>query len=174
MWASELHREQVRKGGQVPYIAHLLAVTAFVLEGGGDEDEAIAAVLHDAVEDQGGAETRAAIVERFGERVAEIVDGCTDSDETPKPPWRARKTAFIESLATASTSVRLVVAADKLHNATCTLHDLREHGPAVWDRFRGRENAMWYYRSILDALWAFGPNRLVRQFEMIVSELDTL
>lgn len=174
MWASELHREQTRKGGRTPYIAHLLAVTALVLEGGGDEDEAIAAVLHDAVEDQGGARTRAQIVERFGERVARIVDGCTDTDETPKPPWRARKSAFIESLALADPSVRLVVTADKLHNATCTLHDLREHGPGVWDRFRGRENAMWYYRSVLEALAAFGPSRLVQQLEMIVSELDTL
>jgi (p)ppGpp synthase/HD superfamily hydrolase len=172
-WASELHRDQKRKGGRVPYIAHLLAVAALVLEAGGDEDEAIAALLHDAVEDQGGAPTRAAIEERFGPRVAAIVDGCTDTDETPKPPWKARKVAYLEALAQADDSVRLVVGADKLHNATCTLHDLRREGPAVWDRFRGRDNAIWYYRSVLETLSDGGPNLLVRQLEMIVCELET-
>jgi (p)ppGpp synthase/HD superfamily hydrolase len=158
----------------VPYIAHLLAVTALVLEAGGDEDEAIAAVLHDAIEDQGGPPIRAAIEERFGSRVASIVEGCTDTDQTPKPPWRERKAAFLEALASADESVRLVVGADKLHNATCTLHDLRAEGPGAWDRFRGRENAMWYYRSVLETLARSGPNRLVRQLEMILSELETL
>ena len=174
LWASELHRNQRRKGGGAPYMAHLLAVTALVLEAGGDEDEAIAALLHDAIEDQGGPPVRAAIEERFGPRVAAIVEGCTDSDETPKPPWRERKTAFLEALSRADDSVRLVVGADKLHNATCTLHDLRREGPVVWDRFRGRENAIWYYRSVLETLSRGGSNRLVRQLEMILSELDTL
>ena len=173
-WAAELHRSQKRKGGQVPYVAHLLAVSALVLEAGGDEDEAIAALLHDAVEDQGGPPTRAAIEERFGPRVAAIVDGCTDTDQIPKPPWKARKTAFLQALAQADASVRLVVGADKLHNATCTLHDLRREGPVVWDRFRGRENAIWYYRSVLETLSGGGPSLLVRQLEMIVSELETL
>ncbi len=90
-YASQLHRDQARKGTQIPYVSHLLAVAAIVLEHGGTEDEAIAALLHDAVEDQGGAETRAVIRERFGENVAAIVDGCTDADITPKPPWKERK-----------------------------------------------------------------------------------
>jgi GTP pyrophosphokinase len=173
-WASELHREQRRKGGDVPYIAHLLAVTALVLEAGGGEDEAIAAVLHDAVEDQGGAATRAAIAERFGSRVGAIVDGCTDSDQTPKPEWRGRKTAFLDRLASAEPSIRLVVSADKLHNATSTLLDLRAEGPAVWERFRGREKALWYYRSVVAALGPSGSNPLVRRLEAVVAELETL
>jgi GTP pyrophosphokinase len=174
VWASQLHREQRRKGGGAPYISHLLAVAALVLEAGGDEDEAIAALLHDAVEDQGGAPILAQIERRFGARVASIVAGCTDTDQTPKPPWRERKTEFLDALAAADASVKLVVAADKLHNATCTLHDLRSEGPPTWDRFRGREKAMWYYRSVLATLARSGPNPLVRQLEMIVAELETL
>lgn len=174
VWASELHREQWRKGGKVPYIAHLLAVTALVLEGGGDEDEAIAALLHDAVEDQGGPPTRAAIEERFGPRVAAIVEGCTDTDQIPKPPWRGRKSAFLRRLASADASVQLVVTADKIHNTTSTLHDLRAEGPAVWDRFRGRENALWYYNAVLETLVLSGSNPLVRRLEMVLSELETL
>jgi GTP pyrophosphokinase len=173
-WASALHRQQRRKGGNVPYIAHLLAVTALVLEAGGDEEEAIAALLHDAVEDQGGASVRAAIEERFGPRVAAIVEGCTDTDQDPKPPWRERKTAFLVALEGADASVRLVVAADKLHNATCTLHDLRYEGPTAWDRLRGREKALWYYRSVLETLACSGSNPLVRRLELIVAELETL
>ena len=172
-WASELHRGQLRKGAGAPYISHLLAVTALVLEAGGDEDEAIAAVLHDAVEDQGGAPVRAAIEERFGARVAAIVDGCTDTDETPKPPWRERKTAFLQSLASADPSVRLVVSADKLHNATCTLHDLQTEGPAAWERIRGREKALWYYRSVVEALAGAGSSPLIRRLEVVVGELET-
>lgn len=173
-WASELHREQRRKGGDVPYIAHLLAVTALVLEAGGDEDEAIAAVLHDAVEDQGGARVRAEIEERFGPRVAAIVEGCTDTDEDPKPPWRERKARFLTALENAGASVRLVVTADKLHNATCTLHDLHAHGPAAWDRIRDREKALWYYRSVLETLARAGSNPLVRRLEGVVAELEAL
>jgi (p)ppGpp synthase/HD superfamily hydrolase len=173
-WASELHRGQRRKGGGVPYISHLLAVTALVLEAGGDEDEAIAAVLHDAVEDQGGPPVRAEIEKRFGPRVAAIVDGCTDTDQDPKPPWRERKTAFIQALESSDASVRLVVSADKLHNATCTLHDLRREGPAAWERMRGREKALWYYRSVTETLVRSGPNVLVGRLEAVVAELETL
>src|SRR5438045_2699042 len=95
LFAAQRHQKQHRKGTRIPYVAHLLSVAALVLEDGGDEDEAIAALLHDAVEDQGGAEMRSEVAERFGERVATIVDGCTDTDVTPKPPWRARKVAYI-------------------------------------------------------------------------------
>lgn len=173
-WASELHREQRRKGGGVPYISHLLAVTALVLEAGGDEDEAIAAVLHDAVEDQGGPPIHAAIEERFGPRVAAIVAGCTDTDASPKPPWRERKSAFILALASADASVRLVVSADKLHNATCTLQDLHREGPAAWERMRGRDKALWYYRSVTEALLRSGSNPLVERLQAVVAELETL
>src|SRR4051794_14565870 len=125
VYATRLHAQQVRKGSGVPYIAHLLAVTAIAMEYGADEDTAIAALLHDAVEDQGGAATREAIRRRFGERVVAIVDGCTDTEVTPKPPWRARKDAYVAHVLVAPPDVRLVSAADKLHNARSILADYR-------------------------------------------------
>ena len=115
VYAANLHAAQTRKVSGEPYLAHLLGAAAIVLDYGGDEDEAIAALLHDAIEDQGGPAARAEILRRFGERVAAIVEGCTDTDAFPKPPWRQRKEAFLERLRTAAPSVRLVVAADKLH-----------------------------------------------------------
>lgn len=170
---AELHREQQRKGSGVPYLSHLLAVSAAVIEHGGDEDEAIAALLHDAVEDQGGAETRERIRRRFGDRVAEIVDGCTDTDVVPKPPWRERKEAFIESLRNASESVHLVVAADKLHNSRATLSDYRMMGNDVWALFQGRrEGTLWYYRSVAEALDK-APTSLVGQLRRVVLELES-
>ena len=122
-FAAELHADQVRKGSGTPYLAHLLGVASIVLEYGADEDEAIAALLHDAIEDRGGAQTREEIRRRFGDWVTEIVDGCTDSDRQPKSPWRQRKEAYIARLPQASKSVRLVSAADKLYNTRSLLKD---------------------------------------------------
>lgn len=173
-WASELHRGQSRKGRPVPYVAHLLAVCAFVLEAGGDEDEAIAALLHDAVEDQGGAPILEEIRVRFGERVAQIVDGCTDAYEIPKGPWRQRKQDFIDSLEAASDSIHLVVAADKLHNSRSTVESLRAEGPDVWPRFRGKERAMWYYTEVAAALERRGDNLLLDRLRRTLDLLDTL
>lgn len=173
-WASELHREQTRKGAGAPYISHLLAVTALVIEAGGDEDEAIAAVLHDAIEDQGGPDTREEIRRRFGDRVTALVDGCTDAEETPKPPWRERKEAFIASIELAPPSVRLIVTADKLHNVTCSIEDLQREGPEVWTRFRGREKALWYYQSVTAALEAAGANALTPRLKRAVETLEQL
>jgi len=147
--AHELHRHQRRKGGDVPYVTHLLAVAAIVGESGGTETEVVAALLHDAVEDQGGPRTLARIRDAFGDDVAAIVDGCSDTDVEPKPPWRARKQAYIDAMETAEHSVLLVSAADKLHNARCTLQDLRLHGAVVWERFSGkRDGTLWYYETI--------------------------
>src|SRR5205085_11747027 len=112
-FAARLHKSQLRKGTGVPYVSHLLAVAGIALEHGADEDEAIAALLHDAIEDQGGAATREEIRRRFGDRVVGIVDGCSDTDVSPKPPWRERKEAYIAHVRDASPSVRLVSAADK-------------------------------------------------------------
>jgi GTP pyrophosphokinase len=137
-FAARLHNAQVRKGTGIPYVSHLLAVASIALEHGADEDEAIAALLHDAVEDQGGDTARQEIRRRFGERVAAIVDGCTDAETTPKPPWRERKERYVAHVADAPPSVRLVSAADKLHNARAILADLRATGDAVWGRFKGR------------------------------------
>jgi (p)ppGpp synthase/HD superfamily hydrolase len=151
-WASELHRNQKRKGTKIPYVSHLLAVSSLALEAGASEDEAIAALLHDAVEDQGGAPTLALVRERFGDVVAAIVAGCTDTDQDPKPPWRERKEAYLAHLPEAPASVRLVSLCDKLHNARSILADLRTHGPSVWDRFTGgKDGSLWYYRSLVEA-----------------------
>jgi len=174
-FATQLHAKQLRKGTTIPYIAHLLAVTALVLENGGDEDEAIAALLHDAIEDQGGAATREAIRRRFGNRVVAIVEGCTDADVTPKPPWRARKEAYIAHLREAPASVRLVSAADKLHNARAVLADYRVLGEALWRRFHGgREGTLWYYRSVVTALREGGTNALIEELDRVVTELEQL
>ena len=174
-YATELHEKQVRKGGHVPYVAHLLSVAGIVLEYGGDEEEAIAALLHDAVEDQGGAPTRDEIRARFGDRVTAIVDGCTDADTQPKPPWKQRKEAFVKSIPTASPSVRLVSAADKLHNARSILADYREIGEPLWDRFTGRkQGTLWYYRALVDAFRKAGPSPLVDELERVVTEVENL
>lgn len=147
--AARLHRGQMRKGSGTPYVAHLLAVAALALEHGADEDEAIAALLHDAVEDQGGEATRERIARRFGERAAAIVAGCSDAVDLPKPPWLPRKEAFVARLPGESRSVRLVTACDKLHNARSLMRDLLEHGEAVWSRFHGgREGTLWFYRTV--------------------------
>lgn len=175
-YATELHARQVRKGSGVPYIAHLLAVTALVLEYGGDEDTAIAALLHDAVEDQGGAATRAAIAARFGEPVAAIVDGCSDTDVVPKPPWQARKEAYIAHVAAAPPAVLLVSAADKLHNARSILADYRQVGEALWERFTGsRAGTLWYYRALVTAYrQSAAPRALIDELDRTVTELERL
>ncbi|MDE2772758.1 MAG: HD domain-containing protein [Gemmatimonadota bacterium] len=175
VFASELHRQQRRRGSEVPYVAHLLAVAAIVMEHGGDEDEAVAALLHDAIEDQGGRETRDEIRRRFGERVTTIVEACTDSWTVPKPPWESRKRAYLERLATGSVSARLVSAADKLHNARSVLGDYRNVGEQLWQRFEGRrEGTLWYYRSVVDALARSGRTPLVDELERVVSEIERL
>jgi (p)ppGpp synthase/HD superfamily hydrolase len=174
-FAAQLHRNQVRKGTGVPYVSHLMAVAALVLEHGGNEDEAIAALLHDAVEDQGGADTLRKIRERFGDNVAAIVEGCTDTDQMPKPPWRPRKEAYLAHVASASPSVRLVSAADKLHNARTIVADQRRFGDDVWRRFSGgRDGTLWYYRALVEAFRAHGPTPLVEELERVVGEMEGL
>jgi len=178
VYACDLHRAQTRKGTDVPYVAHLLAVSALALEHGADEDEAIAAVLHDAVEDQGGEPTEAAIRARFGDRVADIVMGCTDAVVVPKPPWRERKERYVAHVAHASPSIRLVSACDKLHNARSILGDYRVLGEALWPRFTGgRDGTLWYYRALLDAFRASSPSipsGLEAELERTVAELERL
>jgi GTP pyrophosphokinase len=173
VYAGQLHRDQARKGTQIPYVSHLLAVTAIVLENGGTEDEAIAALLHDAVEDQGGAATREAIRTRFGENVAAIVDGCTDADMIPKPPWRKRKEDYVAHIPCASRSVRLVSAADKLHNARAILADYHKEDEKLWGRFNGgREGTLWYYRALADAFLAVESTTLTKELEQTVAEME--
>lgn len=174
-FAHQLHGDQCRKGTTVPFISHLLAVTSIVLEHGAGEDEAIAALLHDAAEDQGGEVTLEEIRRRFGNTVAEIVEGCTDSWTEPKPPWRERKEAFIASLREASPSVCLVSAADKLHNARTILSDYRRLGESLWPRFNGgKRGTMWYYRTLVDVLGSTGPEELADELARVVSEIEYL
>ena len=174
-FAAQLHATQTRKGGEVPYIAHLLGVASLALEYGANEDEAIAALLHDAIEDQGGAATREEIRRRFGDTVTEIVDGCTDSDTIPKPPWRQRKEAYIAHIPKASASVILVSAADKLYNSWSILKDYRLIGDAVWERFQGgKDGTLWYYRSLVEAFRSTESTPLIDEFERVVDELERL
>jgi GTP pyrophosphokinase len=173
VFAASLHREQLRKVSGTPYLGHLLAVAAIVLEHGGGEDEAISALLHDAIEDQGGPPAREEIRRQFGAVVAEIVDGCTDSDVTPKPPWRARKEAHLAHLRVASPSVCLIVAADKLDNARSLLRECRRHGPSLWGHFRGgRDGTLWYLRAAIEAVQHAAPAPLVEEVESVVAQLE--
>jgi len=145
-----LHKYQQRKGTQIPYIAHLMSVSALVLEDGGDEDLAIAGLLHDAVEDQGGLEILEQIKENFGERVTKIVSGCTDTFLTPKPPWLERKINYIDNLLTADHDIVRVSLADKLHNARCIKRDYQNHGDEIWIKFNGgKEGTLWYYQELV-------------------------
>jgi len=181
-WASELHRDQRRKSSGVPYVAHLLAVAAIAIERGATEDEAIAALLHDSIEDQsapfGGAEKlRAAIRKRFGDAVLAIVEGCTDADTIPKPPWKLRKQEFLERLEKAPASVLLVVCADKLHNARSTVADLARatDRTAYWETFSGgREGTLWYYRTLGRILLERMPGPFADELARAVLELSLL
>ncbi len=180
-FAFDLHRTQERKDTGIPYFSHLMSVAALALENGADEEMAIAALLHDAVEDQGGRETAEKIRRRFGDRVADIVAGCTDAEVRPKPPWRQRKEAYIAHLAGAPADVVLVSAADKLHNARAILADLRAVGNAVWDRFNGgKKGSLWYYRGLVTAFRArfaeVCPQRqaLVEELDRVVGEIGRL
>ena len=173
VYATQLHANQVRKGGDIPYVSHLLSVAALVLEDGGDEEEAIAGLLHDAVEDSGSAEIREAILVQFGKRVASIVDACTESSTIPKPPWRDRKLRYIEQMRQASPSVLRVSMADKLHNARSILADRDREGDAVWDKFKGgKAGTLWFYHSLLEVYRQGGSSFLVSEIDRIVPQLE--
>ncbi|MCC7540062.1 MAG: HD domain-containing protein [Deltaproteobacteria bacterium] len=185
-YASELHREQRRKGTDTPYVTHLLWVAATVGEHGGDEDAVIAALLHDALEDQGHRTDVATIEARFGHGVARMVLALTDTTAVPKAPsdatretrlasWRARKEAYVAHIESAPAMVRLVCAADKLHNARSIVTDLRRIGPAVFDRFTAdRDLTLWYYRAVIAALRAAGSVAIVEELARVVDEMHEL
>lgn len=171
----ELHGDQVRKGGEeVPYLGHLLGVCSLVIEAGGDAEQAIAALLHDAAEDQGGRDTLELIRRRFGDRVADIVDACTDTFEDPKPPWRQRKTAYLDEVGSKPADALLVICADKLYNARSIVRDYRRMGNEVFERFTpAAEDMLWYYRSLADALRRSGlESWLVDELERTVGEME--
>jgi (p)ppGpp synthase/HD superfamily hydrolase len=174
-YAVIIHAGQPRKGTSIPYLAHLLGVVSIALEYGANETEAIGALLHDAGEDAGGAGRIEDIRTRFGEAVAEIVLGCTDAVTIPKPAWRERKESYIKDLPATSSSVRLVSASDKLHNARAILHDYRRHGDDVWSRFNGgKEGTLWYYRALIEAFSTAERNDLVDELDRVVVELERL
>ena len=173
-FAAAKHAGQARKASTIPYIAHLMGVASLVLEFGGDEDMAIAALLHDVVEDCGGAPMLAEVRRKFGKRVAKIVDACTDSYTMPKLPWRERKESYIQHLKSADAETRLVSAADKLNNVRSILSDYRQVGEQIWERFNGgREGTLWYYRVLVDEFLR-ESNRLIRELQLAVAELEAI
>ncbi len=173
-FALQAHARQKRKGTETPYVSHLLGVASLVLEHGGDEEQAMAAMLHDAVEDQG-ADMEPVIRERFGARVADIVLGCTDADTLPKPPWRERKEAYIRHLEHAGTDVLLVSCADKVHNARAICTDVRTHGIEVFGRFKaGRDGTVWYYRTLAESFRRLLPGALSDELRDAVAVMETL
>lgn len=175
LYATQLHRYQERKGSGLPYVTHLLAVASIVGENGGTEDEVIAALLHDAPEDMGGEARLEDIRRRYGDAVAGIVKGCTDTYEDPKPEWRPRKEDYVAHVARAPSSVRLVSAADKLHNARSILADLRTLGEGLWERFTGgKDGTLWYYRALVEAYRKTGNNNLIEELDRVVQEIEAL
>jgi (p)ppGpp synthase/HD superfamily hydrolase len=176
VYATRMHAGQTRKKTGIPYIGHILGVTAIALEYGAHETEAISALLHDVVEDCGGAPRLMEIRQRFGDEVARIVEGCTDTDQTPKPPWRERKEDYLKHLNTSDSTTRLVSASDKLHNTRAILADLRRHGEKVFERFSGKkEGTLWYYRALVRAFRQHGDHTdLIDELDRVVREIESL
>jgi (p)ppGpp synthase/HD superfamily hydrolase len=175
LYTVRLHADQKRKRSEVPYFAHLLGVTGLVLEDGGDEDEAIAALLHDAVEDQGGLPILDEIRARFGPRVADMVFALSDSYTSPKPPWRERKEKYIASLRYAESGVIRISMADKVYNARTTLNDIHKEGEFAWERFNGgREGTLWYYQQLIQAFLLHGMSNLLQELIKLVGDLEMI
>ena len=175
VFATQLHNTQFRKGTQIPYISHLLSVAALVMEAGGDEDLCIAALLHDAVEDQGGLETLEVIRKQYGERVASIVDSCSDAYTNPKPAWKKRKETYLSHLKSSSDDARLVSLADKLHNARSILRDILVSGDDVWGKFNGgRDGTIWYYRNLVSVFETLDQNFMVDELKRVVEQIENL
>ncbi len=175
VYAAEAHAGQLRKGTRIPYLSHLLAVTAIALDNGATEDEAIGALLHDAVEDAGGKARLADIKAKFGTAVADIVAGCSDTDTITKPPWRERKLAAVAHVNEAPVPVKFVKASDSLHNARSVLADYRAIKDALWTRFKGgKEGMLWYLRAMATAFTEPRLRRLAKDLDAAVTELETL
>jgi len=168
---TEAFRCTRRKGTDVPYLSHLMQVAVWVAERGGTEDQILAGLLHDYIEDIDGA-TEAGVSARFGAPVGRMVAALSDSTESPKPPWKARKVAYLAHLRAEADDVKLVSACDKLHNATCILRDLRAIGDDLWDRFSAsRDETLWYYREVVAALGAEWNHPVVGELAAVVEEI---
>jgi (p)ppGpp synthase/HD superfamily hydrolase len=171
LYAAELHRDQTRKGTSIPYIAHLLSVSSRVLVAGGSEAQAIAGLLHDAAEDQGGEPTLNEVRRRFGAQVAKIVYDCTDSWVVPKPDWRPRKEAYLSSLPQKAKGSLLVSLADKVDNAEAILQDYRVIGDDLWERFTGKKDGtIWYYQALSDIFATALPCGLSAELSVLVRQ----
>lgn len=172
-FAFKLHIHQHRKGTDIPYFSHLMAVASLVCEDGGDEDQTIAAILHDTVEDHGGYKTLSEIRQLFGDRVADIVATCSDSFTLPKPPWEQRKKDYLAHLRSASPDSRRVSLADKLHNARSILRDLHCLGNSVWDRFNGgKEGTLWYYRSLAEIFNEEQDGYMASELKILICQIE--
>jgi (p)ppGpp synthase/HD superfamily hydrolase len=177
VYAELKHHNQVRKGGDIPYVGHLLTVAGLVINDGGSEAQAIAALLHDTVEDAGGPATLKEIRANFGDDVARIVEECSDTDEEPKPPWRERKQNYINHLADVGDDTILVSVADKIDNARSMLRDYHTHGPSMWERFtvKNPRDHLWYYSELLKAYRSRGcTSWMVIELVRVVDELKRL
>jgi (p)ppGpp synthase/HD superfamily hydrolase len=173
LYAHAAHGSQSRKGTGVPYVGHLLGVASIVIDDGGSEDEAIAALLHDAAEDAGGHDRLADIRSQFGPVVAKIVEDCTDSFKTPKEPWADRKQKYLKHARTLDGSSLRVSAADKVHNSYAILRDLRNVGDEVWARFNAKpDDVLAYYQGLVRAYREAGGGRLVDELERIVRGIE--
>jgi (p)ppGpp synthase/HD superfamily hydrolase len=175
IYATRIHGGQLRKKTRIPCIAHILGVAAIAMEYGANETEAIAALLHDAVEDCGGAKRLRDIERKFGKKVANIVEGCTDTDQTPKPPWLERKKAYVAHVRHAPIPTKLVSASDKLHNVRAILMDYRKEGERLWPRFNsGKQGALWYYRALVSAFGGRRIQPLVKELDRALTQLELL
>jgi (p)ppGpp synthase/HD superfamily hydrolase len=174
IYATRAHGDQTRKKTGIPFVAHILGVSAIAMEYGANETEAIGALLHDTVEDCGGAHRLCDIREKFGDNVAAIVHGCTDTYESPKPAWLERKRGYIEHLTESDSSTRLVSASDKLHNTRTILAELRRHGLDVFERFSGKmDGTLWYYRTLVTTFRRYDDHAdLIDELERVVSEIE--
>jgi (p)ppGpp synthase/HD superfamily hydrolase len=174
-YATRVHGGKLRKKTRIPYIAHIIGVAAIAMEYGANETEAVGALLHDAVEDCGGAKRLRDIERKFGKDVAKIVEGCTDTDQTPKPPWLERKKAYVAHVRHAPMPTKLVSASDKLHNVRAILMDYRKEEERLWSRFNGgKQGALWYYRALVNAFSGKRIQPLVQELDRTLTQLELL
>ena len=167
-----IHEGQTRKGKDIPYLTHLLTVASRILEEGGDEEQFIAGLLHDSVEDKGGAPLLEEIEQKFGKKVANYVEQCSDSFSFPKKPWKERKVKFIEQCRQLPADVKLIIACDKWHNLYTTYRDFLREGDNVWTWFKGgKEGTLWYYQEIIYALRQNWQSLILSELEYYLNYL---
>ena len=177
VYSYKLHKKQTRKGSNIPYFTHLSSVSNLIIENNGTTTQAIAGLLHDAVEDQGGAKTLAAIKRKFGPKVAKIVDQCSDTTIKPKPPWKTRKIKYIKDIKNKTQDTLLVSLCDKHHNANCILSDYQKVGEEIWDRFTAsKQETLWYYESLYKEFKKYLKNHLelIKAYKNAVDEMKRI